>query len=220
MPTWNADQYLKFADGTADFRLFETMRVAAGGVLLFERHLERLQNSAKYFSFKLDVDALRNAVARTVRATHAPAYLRVSLWEDGRSDLDSGPLPSDNPRQLRISAVRMDSTNPFLYHKTSKRGIYEEARRGCDGETEVLLVNERGEITETTITNVAVLRSGKWLTAPLSCGLLPGVTRAELLANGSIVEGVVRADELAQGELIRCFNALRGIFDVPLTLAP
>jgi para-aminobenzoate synthetase / 4-amino-4-deoxychorismate lyase len=204
-----------------DFYLFETMRVAGNdGVLLLGLHLQRLQRSAEYFSFRLDLDALRNEVNAAVRDRQAPARLRLRLWDDGRFDLEFGPLPAGNPRQLRISAVQVESTNPFLYHKTSNRGIYEQARRTGDEETEVLLVNERGEITETTITNVAVLRGSGWITPALRCGLLAGVKREELLADGSIVEGVIRRDELAPGERIRCFNALRGVFDVPLKAAP
>jgi branched-subunit amino acid aminotransferase/4-amino-4-deoxychorismate lyase len=76
-----------------------------------------------------------------------------------------------------------------------------------------LIVNLRGEVTETTIANVAVLRHGRWVTPPVECGLLPGVMRAELLARGEIVEAVVRADELVMGETVRCFNAVRGVVD-------
>jgi branched-subunit amino acid aminotransferase/4-amino-4-deoxychorismate lyase len=175
---------MKFAV-SADFQLIETMRVDdGGGVLLFERHLERLRNSAERFSFRFDGAALRKAVAKRAAGIDPPAYLRLALGKDGQLDMKDGRLPVHNPRRLRLSPLRVDSTNLFLYNKTTRREIYEEARSGCDEETEVLLVNERGEITETTITNVAVLRGGKWLTPAVSCGLLPGVKRAELLANG------------------------------------
>ena len=80
---------------------------------------------------------------------------------------------------------------------------------------DVILVNERNEVTETTISNLAVLRGGKWITPPLFSGLLPGVMRAAMLEEGLLVEGVIGLDDLIPGEVIRCFNSVRGIFDVP-----
>jgi para-aminobenzoate synthetase/4-amino-4-deoxychorismate lyase len=183
-----------------DFRLFETMRVSAGGeVLLLDRHLERLRRSAEFFSFKCDLAKLRAGIP------HTPGRMRLTLSPDGTFEVEVGPLPAGNPRRLKLSRVRVNSKDPFLYHKTTNRKIYED-------EIEVILVNERGEITETAIANIAVLREGLWLTPPVSCGLLPGVMRAELLSRGEIAEDVVRADELADGEPVRCFNALRGVF--------
>ena len=132
--------------------------------------------------------------------------------------VESGPLPAGHAKRLKLSSVRVNSDDVFLYHKTTNRGVYEAARRECDDETDAILINERGEITETTITNVAAFRNGRWVTPQVSCGLLPGTMREELLARGEIVEGVIRADDVEPGELIRCFNALRGVFDVPLHL--
>jgi para-aminobenzoate synthetase / 4-amino-4-deoxychorismate lyase len=193
----------------SDFRLFETMRVSESGeVALLERHLERLWNSAKYFSFKCDLTELRK------RIPHNPGRLRVTLSADGAFEIEPGPLPADNPRLLKLATVRVESSDPFLYHKTTNRKIYEEAARGCDRQTDVLLVNERNEITETTIANVAVFREGRWITPPISCGLLPGVMRAELLARGEIVERAIAVNDLIPGETIRCFNALRGVMEM------
>src|SRR5262249_16070672 len=117
-------------------------------------------------------------------------------------------------QRLTLSSVRVYSGDVFLYHKTTNRGIYEEARKECDEQTDAILINERGEITETTIMNIAVFRNGRWITPQTSCGLLPGVMREELLARGEIVEDVVHANELRPGELIRSFNTLRGICDI------
>ena len=198
-----------------DFRLIETMRVLeAGEVYLLDRHLNRLRRSARHFSFKYDSDRVREQIAGA--APGRPASLRLLLSQNGDSEISSGSLPADNFGRLKLSSVRVNSKNPFLYHKTTKRGVYEEARRDCDANTDVILINERGEITETTITNIAVFRDGQWITPALSCGLLPGVLRAELLARGEIVEGIIHPEDLHSSDPIRCFNALRGIFDVEL----
>ena len=121
------------------------------------------------------------------------------------------PLPAAYAKRVRLSSIRVNSNDEFLFHKTTNRGVYEAAHRECDDETDALLSNERGEITETTIMNVAVFRDGRWITPHVSCGLLSGVMREELLALGEIVEGVIQARDLQPGEVIRCFNALRGV---------
>jgi len=198
-----------------DFRLIETMRVAEGGeVALLERHLQRLRQSARHFSFKYDSEEIRERIHDAV--PRSPSYLRLLLSPNGEVDISSGPVPVGHAEQLKLSAVRVNSKDSFLYHKTTRREIYEKAREGCDADTDVILVNERDEITETTITNIAVFRDGAWVTPALSCGLLPGVLRAELLARGDIVEGIIHPEDLALSDPIRCFNALRGVFEADL----
>jgi para-aminobenzoate synthetase/4-amino-4-deoxychorismate lyase len=138
------------------------------------------------------------------------------LSHDGDVELSSGPFPGGHFERVKLSSVRVNSRDQFLYHKTTKRGIYEHARHDCDADTDVILVNEFDQLTETTITNIAVFRDGQWITPTLSCGLLPGVMRAELLARGEIVEGIIHPEDLRSSDPIRCFNALRGVFDVEL----
>ena len=198
-----------------DFRLIETMGVSEHGeVQLLDRHLERLNRSARFFDFKCDLAKVRDDISRAVPRDGSPACLRLTVARNGESNLELGPLPTSSARRLRLSSVRVHSGDVFLYHKTTHRGIYEQARKECDEQTDAILINERGEITETTIMNIAVFRDGRWITPQASCGLLSGVMREELLARGEIVEGVIRANELRPEESIRCFNALRGICDV------
>jgi branched-subunit amino acid aminotransferase/4-amino-4-deoxychorismate lyase len=202
-----------------EFRLIETMRVSElGEVYLLERHLDRLSRSAQYFSFKCDLAKIRETILQAIPSDGKMFCLRLTLGADGMSSVESGPMPTRYAQRLKLSSVRVNSDDVFLYHKTTNRGIYAQARGECDEQTDAVLINEREEITETTIMNIAVLREGRWLTPRVSCGLLPGVMREELLERGELVEGVIRAVELHPGEQIRCFNALRGVLDVPLHL--
>ena len=191
------------------------MRVSeTGEVYLLERHLERLSGSASYFSFACDLARVREEILKSVLSDRTPICLRLTLAKDGELTLACNPLPTGRAKRLKLSSVRVNSQDIFLRHKTTNRGPYEKARLECDEHTDVILTNERDEITETTVMNIAVLRDGRWTTPQESCGVLPGVMRQELLAHGEIVEGVIRAAQLESGEVIRCFNALRGLFDV------
>jgi para-aminobenzoate synthetase/4-amino-4-deoxychorismate lyase len=99
----------------------------------------------------------------------------------------------------------------LLRHKTDWRVPYDQARRERPDCDDVLLYNEKGRITETTIANVAVRRGGRLVTPPLSDGLLPGVMREELLRRGEIVEGGIDIDEARAADGLFLFNSLRGM---------
>jgi para-aminobenzoate synthetase/4-amino-4-deoxychorismate lyase len=202
-----------------DFQLIETLRVLDGGrVYLLDRHLARLKRSADFFSFRCDVSAVRDAVLGALPKARA-VCLRLTLSQDGSTSIERFPPPSGYVKRLKLSAVRVNSSDPFLYHKTTRRSIYDEAKRECGDDADALLVNERDEVTETTIMNIAVHRDGRWITPRVSCGLLAGVMREEMLAKGEVVEGVIHTNDLQPGELVRCFNALRGVHDVGVVLS-
>ena len=79
------------------------------------------------------------------------------------------------------------------------RAVYDEARARHPGADDVVLVNGRGEVVETTTANLLVRRDGRWWTPPLSSGGLPGVGRAALVAAGEVGEAVLRPADLVAG---------------------
>ncbi len=83
----------------------------------------------------------------------------------------------------------------------------------------MLLLNERGEVCEGTITNVFIDAGdgGPLLTPPLSCGLLPGVLRAEMLEAGRAVEAILTLADLKTAKELFVGNSLRGLIRVQLT---
>ncbi len=199
-----------------EVRLLETMRVSEGEIVLLKRHMERIWRSSQELGFLCDTDVIGEAIWTAAVRQKEPVVLRFLLSEDGSHNIQVKPLPPEgHPAYLKLSGTIVDSNDPLLRYKTTARGVYEKAREGCPEEADALLVNERGEITETSILNVAVKRAGAWITPPVSCGLLPGTMRAELLDEGSIREGVILAQDLVPGEMVRCFNAVRGVMDVP-----
>ena len=104
----------------------------------------------------------------------------------------------------------VDPTDVFLFHKTSLRARYEEARARHPAATDVVLVNDRGEVTESTIANVAVKLRGRWWTPPVDAGLLPGVGRLAALEDGEVAERPIRVDELRGADEIALISDTRG----------
>ncbi len=78
------------------------------------------------------------------------------------------------------------------------------------GVDDVLLVNERGEVTEGTIANLVAELNGEMLTPALDCGLLPGTMRSRLLKEGRVREGIIRVGELSRCTGLWLVNSVRG----------
>lgn len=192
------------------FELLETLLHEPGsGYRRLDRHLDRLRTSAAYFGFDCDDAAVDEALSRAgASIPDRPARVRLLLDRAGKITIGAVPLPPQaEPVRLAVDGVPVDPADVLLFHKTSLRARYEDARARHPDADDVLLVNTRGEITESTIANLAVLLDGRWLTPPLDAGLLPGTERAALLAEGTIEEAGVRPEDLARAEELRLLNA-------------
>jgi para-aminobenzoate synthetase/4-amino-4-deoxychorismate lyase len=200
------------------FSLLETMRwTLEEGYYLLETHLERLQDSALYFGFRLDLAALRLELERlAARLGRKRRRIRLLVTKEGRITLEAKALPKAvvKPQRIALARAPVDSSDPFLYHKTTNRAVYEAARAACPGFDDVLLFNEQGEITESTIANVAVDIAGKLYTPPVFFGLLPGTLRAHLLQQGDLLERPITLEELLRSPRILLLNSLRGMYPV------
>ncbi|MEX2015364.1 MAG: aminotransferase class IV, partial [Candidatus Hydrogenedentales bacterium] len=122
--------------------------------------------------------------------------------------------------KLGIAPSPVDMDDVFLYHKTTRRATYDEARAACPDCDEVLLWNARREMTEATVSNLVVERDGRLVTPPVSSGLLPGTLRAKLLAEGRIEEAVVLLDDLPHVTRLWLINGVRGWVQAPLSALP
>jgi para-aminobenzoate synthetase/4-amino-4-deoxychorismate lyase len=203
------------------FELVETLRLDAGGFPLLARHLARLASSARHLGFRLDPRAAEAALGRALAAAAgAPRRVRLLASADGALRTESAPLPepADAPVPVAVARSRVSRRDPALFHKTTRRGPYEAARRERPDAFDVLLSNEEGELTEFTIGNLVVELDGARVTPPVDAGLLPGVMRAELLARGEARERPVTTGELRRSSRLWLVNAVRGW--VPARLLP
>ena len=192
------------------FELLETILYEPDhGLRRLDRHLERLRGSAIYFGFALDERSVRAALDReAATAGGRRSRIRLLLDRAGRITTASMPLATrPEPARLELDDVPVDPADVMLFHKTSRRERYDAARARHPDADDVLLLNRRGEVTETTIANLAARLDGRWITPPLDAGLLPGTERAALLAEGAIEEGSLRPEDVAAAEELRLMNA-------------
>ncbi|MEO5510591.1 MAG: aminodeoxychorismate synthase component I [Longimicrobiales bacterium] len=205
------------------FELLETMRAEGGIILRRERHMRRLHDSARYFGFAVDAEA----VARALDAVAvSAARVRVRVATDSTVSIDQQPAPTyyAGPGDCRgtgalcdvaLSKTGVSSQDVFLCHKTTNRAVY-ESRRRSDAFFDTLLWNERSEITEFTIGNVVLEMGGALITPARTCGLLAGMFREELLESGTVTERVVRVSDLQHCSRMWLVNSVRGWVEVRL----
>jgi para-aminobenzoate synthetase / 4-amino-4-deoxychorismate lyase len=193
-------------------RLLETTRWdPRRGARHLDRHFERAAASAAYFDIPFDPAEVRAALARAVKERETPALLRILVDREGRVSAEVDELPeSSGPVELVVDDRPVDRDDPFLYHKTTIRGVYDETRSRHPEADDVVLWNDAGEITETTIGNLAVRLDGAWVTPPVRRGLLAGTERASRLATGELAEMVVTLDQLEQATGLARLNSVRG----------
>lgn len=204
-----------------DLSLIETLRwEPEAGFVRLERHLARLTHSATALGLP-GAEKAEAALAAASTGSETPLRVRLELFADGRIDVQTAafaPLAPDATWQLAIAETRLVSTDLLLRHKTSRRALYAAARAEFPASEadEVILLNERGDLCEGTITTLFFDDgSGRLKTPPLASGLLAGVLRAELLENGKAVEAVLRPDDLSKGEIL-VGNSLRGLIRAAL----
>jgi len=202
----------------ADFNLLETIGwTPARGYVLLERHLERLRASADYFGFECDVAVVSSMLDACTIDLRGPAKVRLRVGRDGTILCEAVDV-ADITRPLRaaLAPAPIDSSNVFLYHKTTRRQVYDDARVSRPDVDAVILWNEAGEVTEATDYNVVAEIGGRKVTPPVESGLLAGTLRAELLEAGEIVERRIRVAELRGAFRVWLINSVRGWIEARL----
>lgn len=187
--------------------VYETLRTYGRRPFLMDRHLARLRQSARLMA--LDVpysdDELTKHVATTIAALTGDeeAYIRILITR-GEGELSYSLAACERPTlviivkplavpraevltdgiPIALVGIRRnhpDALNPMIKSNNllnNALAMQEAYRRGAE---EALMLNQAGEISECSQSNIFLVRNGAVLTPPLSAGLLPGITREVVL---------------------------------------
>lgn len=191
---------LREAGGEPGLKLIETALWDGAAAPRWALHLARLRHSAALLGW--DCPPIE------VSGPEHPARLRLTLDGAGRVEWQVAALPpAKSLWRLGRAGERLRSADPWLRVKSTRRAAYDRARAELpEGLDELVFLNERDEVCDGSITTVFFDRGQGLRTPPLSCGLLPGVLRAEL----ACPEEVLRAADLPKVRLW-VGNALRGL---------
>ena len=220
--TWESDTRAEYEECLAkasvltriipEFELVETVLWQKDTrFYLLAEHLDRLAHSASYFSFHFNEATIRQGLAKLVETTsNCNQKVRILLNRYGQVRLETNILNNLNGLKVCLSNTPTNTDNPFVFHKTSNRSIYKQALEQHPGCGDVILWNERNEITESTFANIVIEENGQLLTPPVHCGLLDGVLRSELIKTQVLQEAVISKSRLLQAEAIYLINSVRG----------
>ena len=218
--------------------LFTTMRIVRGEAFAYERHWRRLEKDAAltrlpltYSSAKVRVQLQEVIRANKVEDGCARIYLvwnTVGFWksEEKMPEVDlvitSADVPT-YPDTLRV-AVRehgRHAASPLAGVKTTSwlGSVWAVAEAQREGFDEVVLLNERGEVSECTAANIFAVKGDKVLTPPLNSGCLEGVTRGVLTevaaeAGTSVVEQTMRVEDLYSAEEVFITSTNRNVIGI------
>jgi para-aminobenzoate synthetase/4-amino-4-deoxychorismate lyase len=195
------------------FQLLESMLwEPASGIFLRDGHFRRLGHSAAYFDVPLDAAVIGEALDRALNNLEPASHkIRLLLSRDGGFEIQCAPLESQPTERVAVALAKtpVDSQDVFLFHKTTHRSVYERAMADFPECADVILWNERGEVTESCRANVVIRKDGTLITPPVGCGLLAGVFREYLLDNGEVEEGLVLVEDLWTADDVYLVNSVR-----------
>lgn len=205
------------------FELLESLLwTPEDGYFLLERHIARLLRSADYFGMDVEKtassassgQAVIEALMTEAQSLSEPSKVRLIVnseqWTVNGVPLTEGMGQLPEPIRIGLAVKPIRSDNVYLYHKTTQRQVYAEALASRSDCEDVVLWNERGEVTEASSSNIVVQMGGAFWTPPLSSGLLAGTFRAELIQNGKLREKVIMKDALLLADAIFLINSVRG----------
>ncbi|MBN3786553.1 bifunctional chorismate-binding protein/class IV aminotransferase [Burkholderia sp. Ac-20353] len=192
------------------------------GVRHLNAHIERIQESARWFNFPVDIDRLLDDIkAQCAQLSPDVAYeLEIQIAKPGVAQFTTNPVnPTDNDivgvvlaHEHGFQCSRSD--DPLLRHKTTLPREYERARDEAKKLEcyDMIFFNERYELTEGTHSNVFVLLDGNWYTPPTSCGLYNGVMREVVLNDPAFgaTERIISRREFLRADAIFVSSTVHG----------
>jgi branched-chain amino acid aminotransferase len=218
--------------------VFSTIRVLDGVLFAWERHWNRMKRDAEllHVPFPADPDPIHDALLRLIEANRAPnATLRLVVvrnrggaWEGPGIERDFDVIAfttkvKDWGESVRL-AVQPQGRHAdcafagakMLSWSFNLTWLEQAQRRGFD---EVILLNERGHLSECTSANIFAAFGPRVLTPPLSAGCLPGITR-ELLVEEihvpgyQLVEQDLRPQDLEKADEVFITSTTRELLGV------
>lgn len=208
---------------SAPFDLLETLALEDGSLREASAHVARLAAAATHFDYPWNNQAVDRCV-EDLRQAHPQGRWRIRVLLDGRGSVRAEAYAMEAaPSRVRLRLADRPlemADSEFVRFKTTRRAHYDAFAPTRAGVFDTLLWNTRGEITECTRGNVALLIDGRWVTPSRRCGLLAGIARERCLREGRLTEAVVRLQDLPRVQALAFVNSLRGWIDAVLEGAP
>jgi len=218
--------------------LFTTLRIFQGEAFAYERHWRRLEKDAVRIRlpFPFDPAQVRRHLSELLAANQVvegtariyAIYNSVGFWQsdEPRPPVDlilcTAGLPAHAEQaRLNVAAHGRHAASPLAGVKTTAwlTNVWHLAEAQKAGWTEVIMLNERGEVSECTSANIFCVKGGAIFTPPLSSGCLEGVTRGVLIdiaprAGLQIIERTLTPEDLYSSDEVFITSTNRTLLGV------
>ena len=198
------------------FDLISTGRIHRGKLLFLKEHLNRLQESSRYFSYPFNKEEVQNQVEDLCQSLDFDTNyrLKMSLAKNGELTFEHNQLTglADVFCQARLVEQTHPLDSPYTYFKTSYRPHISLEPH------EQIYYNQKKELLETSIGNLVLKIEDQLYTPPVHLGLLNGIYRQSLIANNQVTERVLTLDNLKQAQAIYGCNAVRGLYELKVDI--
>jgi 4-amino-4-deoxychorismate lyase len=186
--------------------------------LFLDEHLTRLKNAMAEINLKpLEEQALREYLdklsikGKVLKITVTPLNLIITEREINykQEDYNKGMA-------LTISKVRRNSTSRLCYIKSTCyiENLIEKENAQKIGFDDVIFLNQKENITETSCANIFIVQNKEIFTPKLEDGLLGGVIRSEIMKNFKVNEKSITIKDLRNSEEVIITNSLMGAMSV------
>jgi para-aminobenzoate synthetase/4-amino-4-deoxychorismate lyase len=198
------------------FEIFETMRYENGTIKFLSEHLNRMKIAADYFLFRFNYKKIIKQIEASIADLNKDEIkkIKLSLNKWGNIKVEISYLPFINEQvSVIISQNKINTSDQFRYFKTSNRKLYDNEYLSCNsnGMDEVLFLNEKGELSEGSRTNLFLRKGDEWLTPPIQSGLLAGIYRKYfLVTNPNSSEKILKIEDLMQADELVLTNTIKG----------
>jgi branched-chain amino acid aminotransferase len=184
--------------------VFEVIRLHGGRPFAFDRHLARLERSARNLRLPVDLEAIRADAWRLLAHAGADSedeLLRIVVTRGGRRLLLTEPMPAV-PEIARLGSVTyaptriLDGVKSLSYGANMLAGRLAR-ERGFD---EALLVTPHGRVLEAPTSSIFWVKDGELLTPPLDEHILASISRAIVIEATGAAERSCTLDELTRAD--------------------
>ncbi|MDN4493525.1 aminodeoxychorismate synthase component I [Ureibacillus aquaedulcis] len=199
-----------------NFDLLESMLLTNGKIYLLKEHLDRLEESSKFFNYSFNRKEITTSLLNYTKVYPIGDFkIRLLLAKSGQITLGSQPISNQaGSKIVKLADGPIQKKNVFYYHKTTHRDNYSQFQQA--DVFDVLLWNEKEEITEFTNGNIVLEINGVLYTPPIQCGLLAGTFREKLIKEEIIQEKVLFLTDLENSSKVWFINSVRKWIEVEL----
>ena len=177
----------------------ETIKIKAGKAMALSYHQARMKRTMQHFFTGMEIPNLEDVLMPSPDMDLYKA--RVVYGEHGIEDIQYAPYAMREIHTLKI--VRDDHID-YSFKSTDRSAL--NRLSALKGDYDEIIIIKNGLVTDTSFTNIAIYKDGKWLTPKHP--LLMGTKRAALLEKGIIQEADITLDDLMKAEKVSLFNAM------------